>query len=223
MMPRSSEREAQAFDEKARRVVDAGRPRHDRPPAGTLPLIVTRASRGSRAKLTDAADSGAPVVIRLIATSSWPGGCSASPTGAPAVGPGRQAHDGDVLVVAERAGRRGVAVGQIVPRPARAEPFVVERVVVADEPAVDAMDARRVERVGPLEEQPAAPASCDPIDGSPPPIDDEIAAEHAVRDRAGGLEPRFVAEVPAEPLAATASVTSFMFDAGTTSRSLLRW
>ena len=49
----------------------------------------------------------------------------------------RHRQRGDVLVVLQRADRRGVAVLQVVPRPAGAEPLVVERLIVADDAAVD--------------------------------------------------------------------------------------
>ena len=68
---------------------------------------------------------------------------------------GRHACDGRVLVEVQRAHRRGVARRQVVPRPTRAQSFVVERIVVTDDAAVDALDAGAPQRLGPLEKQQA--------------------------------------------------------------------
>ena len=87
--------------------------------------------------------------------------------------------------------------GHVVPRPARPEAVVVERVVVADDTAVDPDDARRLQLRGPVGEQQrglAVPVVDARIAGAD---DDEVAVKTAVVDRPRGEKPRRVGVVPA--------------------------
>src|SRR5207344_1675657 len=88
----------------------------------------------------------------------------------------------------------------VVPRPTLPEAVVVERVVVADDPAVDPADARSLQLGGPVGEQlprlaiPVVDARIAGPDG------DEVAVEAAAVDRAGRKQPGLVGEIPAELL-----------------------
>ena len=112
----------------------------------------------------------------------------------------RHHQRGNVLVVLQRADRSGVAVLQVVPRPACPEPLVVERLIVADDAAVDLADPGGRERADPLVEH----VGCAIRTGIDRRIaraaDDQVAPQHAVLDRPGRFERRRVAIVPAERL-----------------------
>ncbi len=111
---------------------------------------------------------------------------------------GGDACDRRVLVEVQRAHRRGVARRQVVPRPARAQSFVLERVVITNNPAVDALDSRAVQRLGPLEKQGRVPAVRRSNRRVARSDDDQIADQGAVGDPAGYFEACLVAVVPPE-------------------------
>ena len=99
----------------------------------------------------------------------------------------------------QRADWRGKAEGQIVPGPAGAERLVGQHVVVADQPPVDVCHAEHGQPAGPLVEHTRRVRAL--ADGRIAIAgDDEVAAQHAVLDRAGRLEAGGEARVPAEPL-----------------------
>ncbi len=113
----------------------------------------------------------------------------------------RDAHGHEILVVTERARGRRIRGRQVVPRPSRAQRLVVERVVVADETAVDARDTRVLQHLRPFVEQ-RRRAEILRVDGGIARADhDEIAAQDAIDDGARGLEPRVETMGPAKLLA----------------------
>ncbi len=63
-----------------------------------------------------------------------------------------------ILVELERADGRGVAELQVVPCPSRADALIVEGLIVADDPAVDLLDAGSAQRRRPLVENGRLPA-----------------------------------------------------------------
>ena len=87
---------------------------------------------------------------------------SATVAGAPASSPGVTAQRRQVLVELQRADRRGVAELQVVPRPPRADAFVVEVLVVPDDRTVNLLDASGPQRRRPLVEDGPwrAPRAC---------------------------------------------------------------
>ncbi len=99
----------------------------------------------------------------------------------------------------QRAGGRGVAEGQVVPGPAGAERLVGQRIIVGDEAAGDPPHAERRQPGGPVvEDARCAGALAD--GGIAVAGDDEIAAQDAVLEGAGGFDPGREARVPAEAL-----------------------
>ncbi len=98
-----------------------------------------------------AADPLAPVVTRLTSVSPAPA-YSITCAGSPACAAGRTNKSRDILVELQRPDGRGVAELQVVPRPSRADALIVKNLIVADDPAVDLLDAGSAQRRRPLVE-----------------------------------------------------------------------
>ena len=112
----------------------------------------------------------------------------------------RHHQRGDVFVVLQRPDRRGVAVLQIVPGPACPEPLVVERLIVADDAAVDPAYPRGRECADPLVEHVGCAVRTGIDRWIASAAHDQVSPQHAVLDRSGRFERRRVAIVPAERL-----------------------
>ncbi len=94
----------------------------------------------------------------------------------------------DVLVEFQRARRRGVAVLEVVPRPALSQSPTVERAGVSNDVPLDAADAGRFERRRPFVEEDSG-AILSRVDRRvAAAADDEVALQRAALDRRGGLE-----------------------------------
>ena len=121
-------------------------------------------------------------------------------------GGGRDHHAHEVLVELQRAARRRGRTGEVVPHPAFAQRLIVEEIVVADDPPVDARDARRLQPIRPVLERliPVRPSRAGTVPIAHRRIavagDDEVAFQHAARDRAARLHFRREPEVPPEPI-----------------------
>ena len=114
--------------------------------------VEIRRRRAAARRRSSSPIPASPVTTRCSSPSPVDGGNSscAVVTGLRA-GADRQRRD--VLVELERARRRGIAGLEVVPRPALSQPAAVERAGIADDVAVDAGDAGRLERGGPFVEQ----------------------------------------------------------------------
>ena len=104
----------------------------------------------------------------------------------------------DVLVVLQRAHRRAVVFDQIVPGPADTPARRFDVTVVADDVAVDALDADRFEGAGPDVERVDATRVAAVDRGITRAHDDQVAVDDAVDDRSGRDQARLEAEAPAK-------------------------
>ena len=153
---------------------------------------------GSRRRTTDAADPAGPVTMRLRSVMPPVSGVTVATPRSPTASPGASRtctlpslNCSAPTPAAKPAGRSSHAQPD-------ADAFVVERVVVADDAAVDRGDARGLELHRPAGEEPrrdAVPVVEARIAGAD---DDQIAVEDAGARRAGREDFRLVAEVPAE-------------------------
>jgi hypothetical protein len=134
--------------------------------------------------------------------------------GDPAVGPGEIDSVARFSLNSRAPTGAAYSVLQVIPRPARANPLVVERLVVADDTPVDRGDARGLERPRPFEQY-GIRASRARIDrGIAVAADDQISVQHAIANRSAGLQRRGEPVIPSESVRVAASVRIFMFDAG---------
>ena len=169
-------------------------------PAVDAPLDVDRARASTRPSLVRTVDDGSPL----------PGRAGRSPDRRRRRRRTRQV--GGVLVVLKRADRRGVAGLQVVPRPARAEPW-------SSNACRRRRSARRWRDAGGLSGPPPTRrtrrvALAARADGRVAVAADDEVALGGARYPARRFERGREAMVPAECSAAAASVRIFMFDAG---------
>src|SRR5262245_20888437 len=99
----------------------------------------------------------------------------------------RQDHDlSSVLIELQRADAGGETGRQVVPGPTRSQAFVVEGTVVADNPAVDPLDTKPLQRRSPFGEA----CGCRPVPIVESRIagadDDHVSLEDAVFDWSEG-------------------------------------
>ena len=142
-------------------------------------------------------DPAATVATRLMIVSPAP---RVSVTSAGIARLGRRTHGQrrQVLVELQRAHRCGVAELQIVPRPSGPDALIVEELVVADDAAVDLVDARGPERRGPFVEHGRRPSLARVDRRIAAAAHEEIAFEHAAFDRRGRFERGGEPVIPAE-------------------------
>ena len=197
--PVRGQRVPQHGDKEPRRIVHrerapngraAGRhhtPQLDPVATGQAPRLDRRRSRADGLQMVV---NDEPAAVRIDADDGVVAGCGA----------GRDRRADGVFVELQRADAGRVAFAQVVPGPSGSEPLVVERAVVADDPPLDAAKAERLQLLGPTVEDArgrAVAAADARVAGAD---DDQIAAERAALDRAGGEQPRLVAVIPPEAI-----------------------
>src|SRR3954449_11910315 len=94
----------------------------------------------------------------------------------------------EIFVVLERANRCRVAVLQVIPRPPWADALIVEPLIVADDAAVDALDASIAQRRDPFTDYLGGVALPRVDRRIAPATNKKVTPEHASFDNAGGLE-----------------------------------